>query len=697
MEACRLRPDCSSSSRLRRSVAFCWLAGSTLAQAGPYAPAAGQPGSTAVIRTDSRITAWANRVISYQVGTDCLPQWQDTSKALGPATSDSTHVTCLGAGGRITLGFPGFIQNGPGADLVIFENAIADTFLECAYVEVSRDGVNYVRFPNHSLTPAAVGSFGSVDPTNLTGLGCKYRQPYGEPYDLSEVGLSEAAYVRLVDVVGDGTAFDSDGHVIYDPYPNAQAAGFDLDAIGVLHRMTWQCLTVGTFQPDLINATALAHLPDGRFLLGLQGSLSAQTTWAQPGKANLPLSGVELDPSFIAVRNATSALVGEGGGFGLTTGVHSLNPAGSLQAASLASLQNFVGTYWHSPTTTREGWLVGGTNGPTGKHAVSFISLDGSKVGLVTQELCTFSSGLTVDGAGNLFVALYELPGSPAEAEADRVLRYSAAQVETAVAAVLAGVPVPLAKNAATLVFGFESASSLAVDQRGRLWASGPKFSRMQVYNPANGAIQRVVPDHAPISGATDVVYQVRTFSRAGEDYISFLAQDEAGTPGTAVVYGLAPLSAFAVPETLASWQVFHFGNLSAGSESALWGALADPDHDGRNNLLEYALHTSPQMAEASPVAVGMIANRLSISFPRDPLRTDLRYAVEAVDAPAGVWTTLAGSEAGGATIAQAPAAPVITETGAGDLIQVSARDIFTTSSRAKRFLRLRVTQIVPP
>ena len=673
-----------------------WHAACGLACAGPYAPAAGQVGSTAILRTSPQIGAWADRVISYQVGTDCLPQWQDTTKSLGPATSDPAHITCLGAGGTITLGFPGFIRNGPGADFVIFENALADTFLECAFVEVSRDGVNYVRFPNHSLTPSAVNSFGSIDPTNIIGLGCKYRQPYGEPYDLADVGLSDAAYVRLVDVVGDGSAQDSDGNSIYDPHPNVQTAGFDLDAIGVINRSIWQTMTIGTFAPDLINATALAHLPDGRFLLGFQGEISVQNSWSQPGRTNLNLNGVEPDPSFIAVRNATSALVGAGGGFGFATGVHNLNPTGALQAVPLATLQNFTGAYWHSPTISLEGWLIGGTNGPTGKHAVSFVSLDGSQTGLVTQELCTYSAGMAVDAGGNLFVTLYELPGSPLGSDAERLLKFSAVQVETAIAAIVSGSPAPLAKNAAANLFKFDSASSLAVDQRGRLWASGPKFSRLQVYDPSNGAWQRVLPDHAPIIGATDVVYQVATFSRNEENYVSYLAQDEAGMPDTSVLYGIAPLSAVTVTETLASWQAFHFGSLPPAAESAVWGALADPDRDGRSNLLEYALHTSPLIAETAPMSVSLTASRLTLAFPRDPLRTDLRYTVEGADALSGPWTELAASEAGGPMTPISTPSPTITETPAAGLIQVSVRDVFTTTSRTKRFLRLRITQPFP-
>ena len=48
-------------------------------------------------------------------------------------------------------------------------------------------------------------------------------------------------YVRLIDVVGDGSTFDSfpaaygGPHPIYDPYPTTGSSGFDLDAVGVIH------------------------------------------------------------------------------------------------------------------------------------------------------------------------------------------------------------------------------------------------------------------------------------------------------------------------------------------------------------------------------------------------------------------------------------------------------------------------------
>jgi hypothetical protein len=49
---------------------------------------------------------------------------------------------------------------------------------------------------------------------------------------LSEVGLSTASFVRLIDVVGDGSNKDTAGDPIYDPWPNDN--GFNVGGVGVL-------------------------------------------------------------------------------------------------------------------------------------------------------------------------------------------------------------------------------------------------------------------------------------------------------------------------------------------------------------------------------------------------------------------------------------------------------------------------------
>jgi hypothetical protein len=165
-------------------------------------------------------------------------------KALGPPEGTSFEVVSLGSGGAITMTFDPPLSNGLGWDFAIFENSFSDTFLELAYVEVSSDGVQFVRFDNDSLTAGPVGGFGATDPTNIDGFGGKYRQGFGTPFDLADlstkddvlnglVKLNEISHVRIIDIIGDGTFLDTSGGVIWDPYPTAQSAGFDLDAVGV--------------------------------------------------------------------------------------------------------------------------------------------------------------------------------------------------------------------------------------------------------------------------------------------------------------------------------------------------------------------------------------------------------------------------------------------------------------------------------
>lgn len=211
--------------------------------AGPYAPAAGLDGSTAIDRNDSSLVAWASSLVSYAPGSNVDEEFKLTGRALGPAIGASDGTVSLGRGGSITLAFDDPIRDGLGFDFAVFENGISDTFLELGFVEVSSDGVHFVRFPSQSRTPSPVDAFGSVDPTNVHNLAGKYRQGFGTPFDLQELrgvdpwlDTTRVSFVRIVDVVGDGTARDSAGRVIYDPYPTVGSAGFDLDAVGVLHQ-----------------------------------------------------------------------------------------------------------------------------------------------------------------------------------------------------------------------------------------------------------------------------------------------------------------------------------------------------------------------------------------------------------------------------------------------------------------------------
>jgi hypothetical protein len=241
-----------------------------VAQAGPYPPAAGQPGSTAIAYNDAQFVSWATSVQELNRGPmnianagAGLASFGTASNALGPAGTETSAVVSLGDGGHITLGFPAPIFNGAGADFAVFENSFADNFLELAFVEVSSDGSNFFRFPAVSLTPTAtqVGSFGSLDPTNLHNLAGNYRGGFGTPFDLQELAgtsplldVNNVRAVRILDVVGSVdplyASHDSLGNIVNDPWPTAFASGgFDLDGVGVIHQLpepsAWALFSIG--------------------------------------------------------------------------------------------------------------------------------------------------------------------------------------------------------------------------------------------------------------------------------------------------------------------------------------------------------------------------------------------------------------------------------------------------------------------
>lgn len=221
-------------------VATFLILSSSLLQAGPFSPAANQPGTDAISKDYPRITRWANQVVEYTAGEDVDTQWQDSTQALGEVSGMAFDVVSLGRGGTITLGFSEPIRDISGPDFLVFENSFSHRFLELAFVEVSSDGINFARFPSRSLTAVSVGSFGETDPTNIDGLAGKFIGGFGTPFDLNvlrghaNLDVDSITQIRLIDIAGDGRSQDSHGDPIYDPFPTFGSAGFDLDGIAVI-------------------------------------------------------------------------------------------------------------------------------------------------------------------------------------------------------------------------------------------------------------------------------------------------------------------------------------------------------------------------------------------------------------------------------------------------------------------------------
>ena len=214
-----------------------------------YPPAPPDPLTTAVAYNDARIVNWATGVATYLPGAGVSdPKWMMPSQVLGPAGTDTTAVVVLGNGGTITLTFPAPITDGAGWDFAVFENSFAsDVFLELGFVEVSSDGSHFARFD--SAFQGTVTPCGSCSATaaEIGGLAGAYMVGYGTPFDLAalrnsplvrdgSVDLTAIQYVRIVDIIGDGTTLDSFGRGIVDPISSGPTAGFDLDGIAVLNQ-----------------------------------------------------------------------------------------------------------------------------------------------------------------------------------------------------------------------------------------------------------------------------------------------------------------------------------------------------------------------------------------------------------------------------------------------------------------------------
>ena len=183
---------------------------------------------------------YASEVISFEPGEgagfneDRLPDI-----VLGPpdgsggTTAGTMEVLSLGDGGEIVVGFGDrVIVDGQGDDFIVYENAFWESgdpdrvWAELGEVSVSEDGEQWHTFecdyeleedpPYHGCagwTPTLDYAAEEVIPPDPEVTG-------GDAFDLGEIGVERARYVRIRDVWGQG---------------GEPTQGFDLDAVGVVN------------------------------------------------------------------------------------------------------------------------------------------------------------------------------------------------------------------------------------------------------------------------------------------------------------------------------------------------------------------------------------------------------------------------------------------------------------------------------
>ncbi len=205
---------------------------------------------------DPYIIGWATRVVDWHRTPDITFGVPEDVLGQPGGTFD---VFSLGDGGWITVAFDQPITNIPGHDFVVWENGFISRqpgdegllWAELVFVEVSTNGTDFIRFPSINWVPHPMGGFDCLDPTYVHNLAGKHpngndERDEGTPFNLDDladhpmvldgtVDLEDINYVRMVDVIGDGSTVDSEGNPLYDPWPTPfGTGGADVDAVGIL-------------------------------------------------------------------------------------------------------------------------------------------------------------------------------------------------------------------------------------------------------------------------------------------------------------------------------------------------------------------------------------------------------------------------------------------------------------------------------
>ena len=189
---------------------------------------------------------WLDRVRSFEPGTSSgfgaeeLPGIVlGTPEGLGE-NQGSLDVVSLGHAGSITVTFSdNVVVDGDGDDLVIFENAFLSgslLFAELAFVEVSTDGQEWFAFPYDEETGDGLAGRAPVLANTANGLDPLAPEAGGDRFDLADIGLSHARFVRIVDA----------GDLIDDPGNHSfvgTKGGFDLDAAAAIHSSDLGCIS----------------------------------------------------------------------------------------------------------------------------------------------------------------------------------------------------------------------------------------------------------------------------------------------------------------------------------------------------------------------------------------------------------------------------------------------------------------------
>jgi hypothetical protein len=144
-------------------------------------------------------------------------------------------------------------------------------------------------------------------------------------------------------------------------------------------------------------------------------------------------------------------------------------------------------------------------------------------------------------------------------------------------------------------------------------------------------------------------------------------------------------------------WKFSHFG--ANDTNPAIAGDLADPDHDGIPNILEYAFGSDPNTADTNaPLFGSIVINHFQLQFNRNTSATDLTYSAQASPALNSTWSNLMSYLAGSSAWTTNTPGSTVSESGPSGSppdqhVHVTITDPVNTTSPAatNRFFQLKV------
>jgi hypothetical protein len=144
----------------------------------------------------------------------------------------------------------------------------------------------------------------------------------------------------------------------------------------------------------------------------------------------------------------------------------------------------------------------------------------------------------------------------------------------------------------------------------------------------------------------------------------------------------------------LQTWRERHFGISTDTGDAA---NLADPNGNGINNLMEYALNGDPAGGATGiailPVRSISPGGNLQLTFNRSHERYDITLTVQASDDLQGPWTDIAQSVNGSPVDAMVPGVSSYESfTGIIGTVTITDSVVITDPAHPRRFLRLKVS-----